>query len=349
MRRASCIDSLSHCFREMSFERDRILNENGVRPQANSDESSNAAEGPKEWSSRSMQDAHSDFPREGRFNVGATWNKGPHVRCRTDLLDDKDSVFSLSRRCRSLPKEYNASGARLSETRCGFPCRWITGATEKDHVDTQALHTSRHDDVRETCSFAPFRFFSNVQPSSFFVSLVKAVAERRGVPFPPIPQEVAIAYEKHVRCGTPMLKFIAHGAPHKRFFVVKFLDHKTRRRERAPVLCWYRDARSRTMRRYLFLSDLVAVILGGDGHPAIQRRRVGSHLIKGCHVDMSTTYLEMDWILQWRFNSSSTDEVLAVKLLSKQSFIAWYIVSDFFSRIGSAALSTTLDDEKFKQ
>ncbi|RNF08830.1 uncharacterized protein Tco025E_07087 [Trypanosoma conorhini] len=211
--------------------------------------------------------------------------------------------------------------------------------SDEDQLRKSTFDTQGHSRPDVTSFSTPSQPFSQPSPSSLLLALVKDVALRRGVCSPAIPPEVVIAFENCVRRGTPMLKFVLHDAPHERFFMIKFLDPKVYGAEAGPVLCWYTNARSSTVRRYLPLANLIAAIDGGDGHPAVEKRMVRPGVIKGAAFNLKANYLGADHILQWHFSSpAGEEELLAVKLLCKKSYVAWRIVTEFFSKTGSVLM-----------
>ncbi|KAF8295931.1 hypothetical protein TcYC6_0089860 [Trypanosoma cruzi] len=341
MARSPNVDYLSDRFREMSLNRDRLLND-GKRTEYNLEghqqafnfkkkvvDSTHAARNPTYYCS---------LRREGDLNPSRSFPERRSERCRDVVSDDDRLPSSFTHSFspfRKNPKNERGKGGN----NCRPNCRWITVPTDEDQSRDSTFGARRRSQPGVTWSSASSNSFSQVQPSLPLIALVNDVARRRGVSSPAIPTEVIIAFENCVCNGTSMLKFVSHDAPHERFFMIKFLDFKVHGGEAEPVLCWYTKSRSSTMRCYLPLANLVEVIDGGDGHPAVQKRMVRPGVIKGSAVNLNANYMGADNILQWRFSSSKDEEkIVAVKLLCKKSYVAWRIVTDFFSKIGSVLM-----------
>lgn len=188
-----------------------------------------------------------------------------------------------------------------------------------------------------------------LQPSGLLRRVVEAVAYYRGVAVPPaIPSEVTLAFDEYVSRGSTMLKFLPHGPPHSRYFIIRFLDVVPggRRHGRLgrgdetvmphAVFAWYRNTSSRHMIRFLPLHDLMEVKADGSDHPYVQRRTVQPGMLRGPRTGFSTNYVYADYILQFRFRSrlSRGEETLALKTANRTQHLAWLVVGTFISQIG---------------
>ncbi|EKF33572.1 hypothetical protein MOQ_002559 [Trypanosoma cruzi marinkellei] len=341
MARSPNVDLLSDRFREMSLNRDRLLND-GKRTEYNLEGHQQAFKF-KEKIGDSTHAApnttyYCSLRRDGGLNHTRSLPERRSERCR-DVVGEDDRLPSSCTHFFS-PFRKNPTNERGNGGNHSRPnCRWITVPSDEDQSRESTFGARRRSHPGVTWSSTSSNSFSQTQPSSLLIALVNDVARRRGVGSPAIPTEVIIAFESCVYRGTSMLKFVSHDAPHERFFMIKFLDFKAHRNEAEPVLCWYTKPRSSTMRRYLPLANLIEVIDGGDGHPAVQKRMVRPGVIKGSAVNLNANYMGADNILQWRFISSKDEgEIVAVKLLCKKTYVAWRIVTDFFSKIGSVVM-----------
>ncbi|RNF08250.1 hypothetical protein TraAM80_02823 [Trypanosoma rangeli] len=350
MSRSVSVDYLSHRLREMSRQRDRLLNE-GNQTAFNTYECyypCNVAEG-MEYSSfeRHHQGPHRSWHRGGCLNLPTSLPERKRRGYRGDVVTDDDRLPSSCRRPSLDVRKYPAHKSDYGGKNRKLSCRWVTLSSDEDQSRESTFYTQAHSGSSAPFFCTPSKSFSQVPPSSLLIALVNNVARRRGVYAPAIPQEVVIAFENCVKSGTLMLKFVLYDAPHERFFMIKFLDFKVYEAKVGPVLCWYTSARSSTIRRYLPLTNLTAVIDGGDGHPAVQKRMMGPGVIKGAAFNLKTTYLGTDYILQWHFSlPRGEEERLAVKFLCKTSYIAWRVVTEFFSKIGSAMMPTMQNGAK---
>ncbi|KEG11817.1 hypothetical protein DQ04_02251070 [Trypanosoma grayi] len=330
----------------MSLQRNRLLSDSSPAWQIAEDQPSNISTNLRASANR---DKKQYYNRSRQWGSGANSKSVPSRwvadEREHDLMDESDRLPASYRRSRSASRNhYPTTEQESRRTSRALSCRWVG---DDDNDAAAAANRSSvpgcpprggpeaHVSWNSAIPHAP----QHVQPSSLLLALVRDVAARRGVRCPPIPPEVIIAFESSVARGTFMLKFVTHGAPHERFFVIKFLYRKSDLGELQSVLCWHASSQSWTMRRCLPLADLIAVIDGGDGHPAVKKRMVRPGVIKGSYFDLKANYLNADWILQWHFRSSSgEEELLAVKLPSRQFYIAWSIVTDFFCKIGCVDL-----------
>jgi hypothetical protein len=197
------------------------------------------------------------------------------------------------------------------------------------------------------------RQMPSMQPSALLRRVVEAVAYYRGVQVPPaIPSEVTLAFDEYVSRGSTMLKFLAHGPPHSRFFIIRFLDvipGGRRHGKEGPlremtmphaVLSWYRNTSSRHMIRFLPLHDLMSVKADGSDHPYVQRRMVQPGMLRGPRTGLSTSYVYADYILQFCFRSrlSPGEERLALKTANRTQHLAWLVVGSFVCQIGGGGV-----------
>lgn len=188
-----------------------------------------------------------------------------------------------------------------------------------------------------------------LQPSGLLLRVIEAVAYHRSVAMPSgIPSEVTLAFDEYVSRGSTMLKFVRHGPPHARYFIIRFLDVVPGGRQRGhavgvhdsttphAVLSWYRNTSSRHMIRFLPLHDLLEVRADGSEHPYVQRRTVQPGMLRGPRSGLSTNYVYADHILQFRFRSrlSRGEEALALKTANRTQHLAWLVVGTFISQVG---------------
>ncbi|ORC93670.1 uncharacterized protein TM35_000015470 [Trypanosoma theileri] len=339
MTEAPNVDYLCTRFREMSEQRDRLFMERGKTWPRSEDQSCyvNVITGSSEYNNYRRSPQRS-YQRQSSVKRSVT----TPVRRRTDnykrnILDDEDRIPFAARPSRSASRNYSRNENRINRIERRPTLRWIADdGMEENQSKTVNFNFREESEPQIRRNSMPSFIVANKRPSPLLMALVNDIANRRGARSPPIPQEVIIAFETHVAHGAFMLKFVSNGAPHERFFVVKFLDRKSTFAEPEPALCWYRSAKSWTMQRYLPLADLIGVIDGGENHPAVKRRMVQAGFIKGSYVDLKPTYLRADYIVQWHFRSSGDDEeILAVKMLDRESYVSWSIVMHFFSSIGS--------------
>lgn len=343
MNRASSVNDLLYRFREMSLYRDRVLQDNGTSPLTKDGVPLTFFERSKKLQEGITQTPHNVFLRKHSFNDGTPWTRGLRHGRGSDMVHDKNHFSSPNKRRNSFV-ECGGGGNKANKVHCEPKVCRSTRSTAEDKCDANAGVHVQWNINPQSAAWGPVscQLSNNERPVWFFVLLARAVAKSRGVRSPPIPREVISAYEKYVRGGTSILKFVKYDAPHKRFFVITFLNKKIDDGMPVAALCWYKTQQSCMMKRYLPLADLVEVIFGGEGHPAVQKRMAKSGLIKGSPVNMGARYLKADFIQQWRFKSSTgEEEVLAVMLPNRESFIAWYIVFEFFSKIGSTPVVAT--------
>lgn len=340
MDKPSSVNNLSHRFREMSFYRNCAIQDGWKRPLEKEYVLVTSSERSNKPQKEPMQTLHNAFARKNCFYEGAVVTGSIYDGRKSNVLYNKNSFFSLDKH-RDSSVEYNANRNNASDMYREPKNGLITHLTGKDRSDANGVHVQWNTNQRSVSGPVSLQLSNQKQASYRFIWLVKAVANARGVRSPPIPREVIIAYENCVRGGTAMLKFVRYGAPHERFFVFTFLE-KMDKGMPVAVLCWYKNQRSRMMKRYLLLADLVEVIFGSEKHPAIHKRKTKTGMIKGSAVNLSVNYLKPDFILQWRFrNLRDDEEVLAAILPNKESFIAWYIVSEFFSTIGTHVVAAS--------
>ncbi|KPI87074.1 hypothetical protein ABL78_3836 [Leptomonas seymouri] len=193
-----------------------------------------------------------------------------------------------------------------------------------------------------------------LQPSGLLCRVIEAVAYYRGVQMPStIPSEVTLAFDEYVSRGSAMLKFLPHGPPHSRFFIIRFFEVVPRRRQASKagsphasavpyaVLGWYKKATSRHMIRFLPLHDLIEVKTDGADHPYVQRRTVQPGVLRGPRTGLSTNYVYADFILQFRFRSrlSCGEETLALRTANRTQHLAWLVVGSFISQVGGGGAS----------
>ncbi|KAG5494006.1 hypothetical protein JKF63_01839 [Porcisia hertigi] len=227
------------------------------------------------------------------------------------------------------------------ESKAGFPLR--------EHLD---LYGEDVAEVNPTTQPGSLRLtqMPSLQPSGFLQRVISAVAYYRGVPPPPsVPREVILAFDEYVSPGSMMLKFIAHGSPHSRFFVIRFLDvisSSTRFRGGQEllhqpsglyaVLSWYHKLSSRHMIRFLPLHDLIEVKANGADHKYVRRRVVQPGVLRGPWKGFVTSYMRAEFILQFRFFSRFTraEETLAMMAENRAQYLAWLVVGSFISQIG---------------
>ncbi|KAH9577302.1 hypothetical protein LSM04_002161 [Trypanosoma melophagium] len=341
------VDDLSARFREMSERRDRLLGDRGKTWLCSEDQSSygNVITVPLEFNSYRRNPQHSfQSTRSVKPCTTTPIKRGsttPVIRrtysYKKEMLDDDDLLPFATKSTRSACRNYSRNNERLNGIERKPTFRWINDDSfEVDQSRTVKRNPREKSENQVNRSFIPSYTTSQRRPSPLLLSLVNDIATRREVRSPPIPQEVIIAFETHVAHGGYMLKFVSNGAPHERFFVIKFLDRQRPFIDPEPALCWYRSSKSWTMQRCLPLADLIAVIDGGEDHPAVKKRMVHPGFIKGSYVNLKSTFLRSEFILQWHFRSSGGDEeILAVKMLDRPSYLSWYIVMNFFSSIGS--------------
>ncbi|KAK7196815.1 hypothetical protein NESM_000622200 [Novymonas esmeraldas] len=191
---------------------------------------------------------------------------------------------------------------------------------------------------------------AELQPSGLLWRVIEAVAHYRGVAPPgSVPSEVILAFDEYVSRGSTMLKFVARGPPHSRYFAIRFLDvvagsmRIAGRGEhgRAPnmpyaVLSWFHTASSRHMIRFLPLHDLIEVKADGTDHRHVRRRTVQPGVLRGPRSGFVTSYVRADFILQFRFSSrlSRAEETLALMASNRTQYLAWLVVGSFISQIG---------------
>ncbi|CAD2214927.1 hypothetical protein ADEAN_000238000 [Angomonas deanei] len=105
------------------------------------------------------------------------------------------------------------------------------------------------------------------QPSPLLKAIVEHICYYRNIASPPvIYPEVAVAFDEFIHRGTLLKKFIERGPPHSRFFCIRFLDLNLPRQDMGPsmnvpepVLGYYTNEKSRSMRRFFPLVNLVKV------------------------------------------------------------------------------------------
>ncbi|GET92336.1 hypothetical protein, conserved [Leishmania tarentolae] len=190
----------------------------------------------------------------------------------------------------------------------------------------------------------------SLRSSGLLRRVIAAVAYYRGVPPPPsVPPEVILAFDEYVSHGALMLKFTSCGPPHRRFFVIRFLDVAAgslqvsggRAYDQGPgvlhaVFSWYRNATSRHMIRFLPLHDLIEVKADGTDHPYVRRRTAQPGILRGPRSGFVTKYVRAKFIAQFRFRSrlSRAEETLAVMAENRTQYLAWLVVGSFISQIG---------------
>ncbi|AIN97739.1 hypothetical protein LPMP_202430 [Leishmania panamensis] len=227
------------------------------------------------------------------------------------------------------------------ESRTGPLSRWHADANEQDGLAMNA------EPLRPLISAQ----MPSLKPTGLLRRIIAAVAHYRGVPPPPsVPSEVILAFDEYVSSGSTMLKFIPHGPPHPRFFVIRFLNVMAglmrsgggRAYDQEPsvlyaVLSWYRTLSSRRMIRFLPLHDLIEVRASGTDHQYVRRRTVQPGILRGPRSGFVTNYVRADFILQFRFCSrlSQAEETLAIMAANRAEYLAWLVVGTFISQIGN--------------
>lgn len=174
------------------------------------------------------------------------------------------------------------------------------------------------------------------RPSKFLAAIVEAVALRKGATVvDAIPPNVVEAFDSVVRDGAYFIKYSTTGAPHERFFQIRFVDVAGKLPE--PCLSWSVHRNSWAAKGVINLASLKQVVAGA-GTAAFRKSLIDERRIHGPMIggpQRAILPVSFAFSIQFIGGTDATEDSLSLLSLNADVFDAWLLFLTFLTRIGA--------------